>query len=605
MNQPARRFARLGLLAATLALLSPAASAAETLTSDGGRYTGPLVNGLRHGEGVTVWDNGMRYEGGFENGLYSGKGKLHLPSGHVYEGEFRQGLMAGQGRLDMTQGSVYTGEFRQNMIWGQGELVMRDGRKYRGAFERQRFHGKGRYELPDGSVYEGDFVNDEFTGQGTYTMRGTRHEGGFRNWRPEGPGKYVSADGTVYQGEFKNGELAKGTRVGKNGSRYEGGFAGFQPHGEGTLTKANGDRYVGNFKYGMYDGKGILTLATPGADGKKELSGTWRFGQLPDPEKASRSETNVETALYNQRRLLDGALAALQPREPGRINLYLLAIAGDGEQEVFHREVDFIRTQFDRDFGTTGRSLALVNSRNTVATTPLATLTSVREALQRLAALMDKDNDILFVYLTSHGSREHEFALDMERMDFADLKATELAQLVKDSGIRHKVVVISACYAGGIIPLLKDEHTQVIAAARHDRTSFGCSDENEFTYFGRAYFKEALPQSRSFADAFRRADKLIGEWEDRDASKSREADDAGVPDLEEEYETSEEITEAAPIPETAAKGNPKDVAEKAGGKSDRHRSFPQMASGKAIERQLAAWWEQRASTTANSAPRRR
>jgi hypothetical protein len=43
--------------------------------------------------------------------------------------------------------------------------------------------------------------------------------------------------------------------------------------------------------------------------------------------------------------------------------------------------------------------------------------------------------------------------------------------------------------------------------------SFGCTDENEFTYFGRAFFKEALPQASSFQDAFRKAEALVREME--------------------------------------------------------------------------------------------
>ncbi|HEV7392919.1 MAG TPA: C13 family peptidase [Burkholderiales bacterium] len=59
------------------------------------------------------------------------------------------------------------------------------------------------------------------------------------------------------------------------------------------------------------------------------------------------------------------------------------------------------------------------------------------------------------------------------------LSASELGKLLKESGIRHKVVVISACYSGGFIDAVRSDHTLVITAARHDRTSFGCSDENE------------------------------------------------------------------------------------------------------------------------------
>jgi len=225
---------------------------------------------------------------------------------------------------------------------------------------------------------------------------------------------------------------------------------------------------------------------------------------------------NVETALDNQQELLGRAIAALKPRDRGRINLYLLAVAGDGSQEVFRREVDFVSRQFAQRFGTAGRAIALVNSRSTVHTVPMATLTSIRESLGAIAARMDKQEDILFVFLTSHGSREHELTLAQNGIDLPDLSAPELGRLLKSSGIRWKVVVVSACYSGGFIDPLKDDGTLVITAARHDRTSFGCADENEFTYFGRAFFKEALPQAASFQDAFRKAEMIVHAMEMRE-----------------------------------------------------------------------------------------
>lgn len=97
-----------------------------------------------------------------------------------------------------------------------------------------------------------------------------------------------------------------------------------------------------------------------------------------------------------------------------------------------------------------------------------------------------------------------------------DLPATELGKLLKESGIRWKVTVVSACYSGGFIAPLKDDHTLVITAARADRTSFGCADENDFTYFGRAFFKESLPGAKSFDDAFAKARILIAKWEEED-----------------------------------------------------------------------------------------
>ena len=50
---------------------------------------------------------------------------------------------------------------------------------------------------------------------------------------------------------------------------------------------------------------------------------------------------------------------------------------------------------------------------------------------------------------------------------------------------------------------------------RADCTSFGCADENDFTYFGRALFKECLPQAANLSDAFAKAQVLVQEWEEK------------------------------------------------------------------------------------------
>src|SRR6202008_625674 len=74
---------------------------------------------------------------------------------------------------------------------------------------------------------------------------------------------------------------------------------------------------------------------------------------------------------------------------------------------------------------------------------------------------------------------------------------------------------------------LQDGRTFVIAAAPKDRRSFGCADENDFTYFGRAFFKESLPKAASFQDAFRKAEGLVDEWERKDFAQQAKAGPAG------------------------------------------------------------------------------
>src|SRR6185503_9773043 len=272
------------------------------------------------------------------------------------------------------------------------------------------------------------------------------------------------------------------------------------------------------FRNGLFEGKGTIRYAQPRM-GRKELVGVFKEGRLVDDPELREAGRQVEAALLGQRKLLDDALGALAPGRKGQIDLYLLAIGGDGSQEVFRREVEFVRSQFDARFGTASRSVALVNSRSTVTTQPMATQTTIGEALKAIASKMDRDEDILFLFLTSHGSRDHAFSLKQNWMTLRDLPADELGRLVRESGIKYKVIVVSACYSGGFIEPLKDGATMVITAARHDRASFGCADEADFTWFGRAYFKEALPAAHSFQEAFAKADALVAEWERKEQPK--------------------------------------------------------------------------------------
>lgn len=502
-------------------------AAPDARTADGGSYYGPLLDSRMHGYGRLEWTNGASYEGSFERGLYSGNGTLRSAAGDVYKGEFRNGVASGRGRYEYKDGTVYTGEFRDDLFNGRGHLKSRDG-VYEGAFKAGRQQGKGRFERLDGAIYEGEFADGEFTGTGVYSAKdGTRHEGRFVKWRAEGPGRYIDRWGNVYEGEFADGDLkGRGRFKSKQGVSYEGEFRNYRPHGQGVLRLPNGDVYKGEFADGVFHGKGTLTFAKPQPDGRKQDAGTWRHGALYDEARERQAALNVETALYNQRALLDKALGALLPRDPSKINLYLLAIGGDGSQEVFRREVEFVRSQFARQFYTDGRSIALINSRNTVATVPMATVSSIREALKAIAAQMDREKDILFVFVTSHGSETHELTLAQNDMRLRGLKAKDFAELIAETGVRWKVIAVSACYSGGFIDALKNEHTLIMTAARHDRTSFGCADDSELTYFGRALFKEAMPASNSFTDAFRRAEALIRKWEAADAKGAKEAEGA-------------------------------------------------------------------------------
>ena len=221
-----------------------------------------------------------------------------------------------------------------------------------------------------------------------------------------------------------------------------------------------------------------------------------------------------EALLYQQTALLDRQVDALAPQRPGVSDLYFVGVAGYGWQDVFMKEVNTVRALFDRRFDTRSRSLALINNAQSADTVPLATATALARTLKRVGGLMDADEDVLFLFLTSHGSEDPAYlSIDQDGLRLTQLTPARLKAALAATPIKWKVVVVSACYSGSFIPALKDDTTLLITASSADRNSFGCSDTNELTDFGRAYFAEALAETASFTGAFDLAKKRIAERE--------------------------------------------------------------------------------------------
>jgi hypothetical protein len=238
----------------------------------------------------------------------------------------------------------------------------------------------------------------------------------------------------------------------------------------------------------------------------------WYPTRAAETTQADASWVDTEDTYYAQPRLLSQALAALKPARRGIADLYFLGFAGTAGQDVFLKEVRAAQRLFDERFGTRGRSLLLVNNPDTVEKIPVASVTNLRAALAGMARKMNVDEDVLFLFLTSHGS-PHRFSVDFPALDLDSLSDTDLKDMLDRSGIKWRVLVISACYSGSFVDALKDERTLVVTAAAADKTSFGCSNENDFTYFGDAYINTALREDFSFVAAFERAKDIIARRE--------------------------------------------------------------------------------------------
>lgn len=222
--------------------------------------------------------------------------------------------------------------------------------------------------------------------------------------------------------------------------------------------------------------------------------------------------TLTEEALYAQSELLNQSLQNLQPSLYQNTQWYFMGVAGAGYQDVFKSEIERIKEQFDTRFATYGRSIALINNDATTETLPMATQISIQRSLNRIGALINRDNDVLFLYMTSHGLA-NQFELSIEPIAMQPVDPKWLRQALDNAGIRWRVIVISACYSGSFIPALQSPDTLIITASAADKQSFGCNNEMDYTYFGRAFFDEALREKNNLKDAFAQAQQTVTRWE--------------------------------------------------------------------------------------------
>jgi hypothetical protein len=339
--------------------------------------------------------------------------------------------------------------------------------------------------------------------------------GGFKNNQLHGKGRYENADGDVWLGQFKEGSLnGKGELIGADGSHYIGQFSDWRFTGQGRLNLPDGSFYIGQFDSDSYSGRGTLVLT----DGTVQ-SGTWNNGQRVRDADGKLLPDSLELGLLAQGRLLDDALFNVPASTPA-VELYTLTVGGDGKQSVFLRESDYVSNMLSSRFGAFGQ-IRLVNHRDHLVDRPMATRENLRRAALTLAERSGPE-DLIFIYLTSHGTAEHELVLDQPRMELSDLPADELAAVLAPLKNRDKIIVISSCYSGGFIPALKDERTLIMTASRADRVSFGCSEEANFTYFGDALFAQALNQTDDLEQAFKLAKATVAERELADSFEASE-----------------------------------------------------------------------------------
>jgi hypothetical protein len=246
-------------------------------------------------------------------------------------------------------------------------------------------------------------------------------------------------------------------------------------------------------------------------------SNLWEWGRAKfaaaDREPAPRSVSNdVE---LSQPALMEAEVGKLRPERKGKAGIYTIGVAGWADQDVFIKELNGGLAALDNAIGLDRGTLRLVNHFDTTESLPIASRTNFASAVHSIAKIMDKDDDILLIFITSHGG-PGGVALNLRGAIYTQLSPDQIATVLDREGIKNRLIIISACYSGVYVERLASPDSVVLTAADANSPSFGCSNERDWTYFGDALFNQNLAAGVSLEHAFEKAKATISQWEARD-----------------------------------------------------------------------------------------
>jgi hypothetical protein len=240
------------------------------------------------------------------------------------------------------------------------------------------------------------------------------------------------------------------------------------------------------------------------------------YSTAPEGEEGRRPRLTLSEPVFEQQQaLMAKAAASLAPQRPAAVDVYGVVYAPYADEDVFLREGALVREVLERRFDAQGRVIRLANHATTTATLPWATPGNLRRALHAIAQRMDRERDVLVVYMTSHGARDFRLAASHWPLEVEELTPAALKEALDAEGIRHRVLIVSACYSGGWVDALASDDSLVMTAADATHTSYGCGRKSELTFFGRAMFDEQLRSNTlSFEKAFEQAVPVIRQREE-------------------------------------------------------------------------------------------
>jgi Peptidase C13 family len=248
------------------------------------------------------------------------------------------------------------------------------------------------------------------------------------------------------------------------------------------------------------------TLAAPGAlaQGGDPLRGQFGAVELAMTPAAAADDVT---------RMAD-ALSKLAPQRPGIVDTYVLS-ASFWNDPVFEREASEAAGILARRYDASDRTIILSagKGQNAPRIYPSSGPNNFNAALGRIGKIIDPKEDLVVVFVTSHGGQDGAVAIQETGRMGGAMRATHLRTSLMQAGINTKLVIVSACFSGHFILPFSNPDTVVLTAAAADKTSFGCEPSRDWTFFGDALFNHTLRSGKPLLEAYDGALTLITKWE--------------------------------------------------------------------------------------------
>lgn len=220
--------------------------------------------------------------------------------GGVYSGSMVESIYSGQGKFQHLGGGSYTGSFTDSQRSGEGTFTWPNGDSYSGTWSQDQMV-EGVYQFADGMSYTGTFSESHFN-NGTFSLGASCEAKGYIEFQAEltdgivADLDFMRNDGLDYDGAVAGTALIKYV----TGNQYSGKVSAGIRYGQGEFKWMNEGNivasYIGDWKDGVMSGVGKYYFS---ADAYPYIEGTFVNGRPDGSATYHKASGNTFTTTWS------------------------------------------------------------------------------------------------------------------------------------------------------------------------------------------------------------------------------------------------------------------------------------------------------------------